>query len=178
KPIAPPGEGPGSSSSSPGRGTAAIPAPNGSPSGRGGCVASGSPWPGNGTAPAGTRGPPVLACVPGNGTAPFAPGGFAPAGRPGGAPVPGSGTFCPAALPSPGFGRCTVNGVLHFGHLMDRPAGGTRPSSSSYAAGQLGHWIRIAVRRSSGVLEALLEREIGRVGVRVAAARFQKPRRQ
>jgi hypothetical protein len=24
-----------------------------------------------------------------------------------------------------------VNGVLHFGHLIDNPEGGTRPSSSS-----------------------------------------------
>ena len=72
----------------------------------------------------------------------------------GAAAEPGSGT---EPFASPPFGRCTVNGVLHFGHLMESPAGGTRLSSSSYAAGQLGHWIRIALARSSGVLESLLE---------------------
>ena len=39
------------------------------------------------------------------------------------------------------FGRCTVKGFLHFGHLMERPAGGTRESSSSYAAAQFGQEI-------------------------------------
>src|SRR5439155_6054344 len=138
-----PGGGKGRFPARPGRGTGAGGGGKGSEAGRRG--ARGCPHAGVG-AGAALAGP----CIPGSGTAPLPPiclpvaaeragCGFAA----GGAPVPGSGTFCPAALPSPGLGRCTVNGVLHFGHLIDRPDGGTRPSSSSYAAGQLGHWIRI-----------------------------------
>ena len=73
--------------------------------------------------------------VPGSGTAPLVVGDFAeaPARAPAGladgaAPEPGSGT---EPFASPALGRCTVNGVLHLGHLMESPAGGTRLSSSS-----------------------------------------------
>src|SRR4051812_18724950 len=110
--------------------------------------------PGSGTAPeAGGGGADCRGASPrpGSGTAPdaaFAADGFA--ARPGGfAPAcPGSGTapFAPLAAPS-GLGRCTVNGFLHFGHLIDSPAGGTRESSSSYAAEQFGQ--EIFTRRQS-----------------------------
>lgn len=100
--------------------------------------------PGRRTAPGGESGffPPS---VPGSGTADpagfFAPTGFVigrPAGR---APLAGSGTApgLMAALPSAAL--CTVNGLLHFGHLIERPAAGTRASSNSYAAAQFGHEI-------------------------------------
>src|SRR5205823_13409635 len=90
----------------------------------------------------GALGAEANAGAPGSGTTerPAGCDGARGAGCPGaGVPVPGNGTFCVTALRSPAFGRCTVNGVLHLGHLIERPAGGTRPSSNSYAAGQLGH---------------------------------------
>jgi hypothetical protein len=52
-----------------------------------------------------------------------------------GAPAEGSGTAWSA------FGLVTVNGVWHFGHLIDRPATGMRLSSSSYTAGHFGQLI-------------------------------------
>ena len=73
--------------------------------------------------------------VPGSGTAALVvgflpdPAARAPAGLPAGdVAEPGSGT---EPFASPALGLCTVNGVLHFGHLMESPAGGTRLSSSS-----------------------------------------------
>ncbi len=79
--------------------------------------------------------------MPGSGTAPDADFAIAPGGRPpggdfaGGFPPawPGSGTapLGPGFAASAPFGRCTVKGFLHFGHLIESPAGGTRESSSS-----------------------------------------------
>ena len=140
-------------SSRPGNGTA--PAASSCADGAAGGGAP-SPRPGSGTAPftvgaARTAGAAFCWPDPGNGTA---PGGLpAPGGRPaagafaaaGLAPAwPGKGTGPLAttfAAVSPGLGRCTVNGFLHFGHLIESPAGGTRASSSSYAAEQFGQVI-------------------------------------
>jgi hypothetical protein len=83
-------------------------------------------------------------------------GGFAAAGV--ASPLPGSGTADLAgALATSALGRWTVNGFLHFGHLIDRPAGGTRESSSSYAAAQFGHEI-FTSRPFLRVFEAMLRR--------------------
>jgi hypothetical protein len=75
--------------------------------------------------------------------APAAAGLRAPGGRPAGGFVaaagfapfwPGSGTavWAAAGFAAPSLlARCTVNGFLQRGHLMESPAGGTRESSSS-----------------------------------------------
>jgi len=105
---------------------------------------------------------------PGSGTAPpsWLHGGFRPPRllgcrlRAG----PGKGTIgLLTGLAASPFGRWTVKGFLHFGHLMLRPEGGraSRPA----------HTLRSSSDRRSSrgvdlrVLEALLEREVGAVGV-------------
>ena len=87
------------------------------------------PRPGSGTAP------PVLGFRAAFGAPAFWAAGFAPA-------CPGRGTtgLTPGLVAS-AFGRWTVKGFLHFGHLMLSPEGGTRASSSSYAAEQFGQEI-------------------------------------
>ncbi len=99
--------------------------------------------PGSGTAPAARgRGAAATApSLPGSGTAPPTCFATAPGGRPDGGAFfagfapgwPGSGTglWGTDFAASPGLGRCTVKAFLHFGHLIDSPAGGTRESSSS-----------------------------------------------
>ena len=101
------------------------------------------PRPGSGTAPAGIAAAgAAMACAMPPGAA-GAEGLRAPGGRPAGGFVaaagftplcPGSGTAdCAAAgfaAPS-ALARCTVNGFLQRGHLMESPVGGTRESSSS-----------------------------------------------
>jgi len=84
--------------------------------------------------------------VPGNGTADvagfFAGIGLFVIGRPEGrAPLAGNGTAPGLMAAFPSAALCTVNGFLHFGHLIDSPAAGTRASSNSYAAAQFGHEI-------------------------------------
>src|SRR5439155_13926837 len=115
--------------SSPGRATAPG-ATGGSRSGRPDDEAGSgaSPNPGSGTAPLAGDFPPIA----GRDGVAFGAAGFA-AGW-------GAAAFAALFGASP-FGRCTVKGFLHFGHLMERPAGGTRESSSSYAAAQFGQEI-------------------------------------
>src|SRR5471030_136058 len=132
----------GASPPRPGKGTApdcgGIDLGGAGAEGGGGGGFSGTASPGSGTAPDAACGGAGAGASPdpGSGTSPdifFGITGLVIGRTPGGfAPRPGSGTGPPgltAALPSPAL--WTVKGFLHFGHLMERPAAGTRESSSS-----------------------------------------------